>query len=275
MDKLGISSLAGKRIVITRAARQSVELLEKLAELGAIPSSLPLVAFSAPEDYGPLDAALDQLEHFDWIIFTSENAVRAVVKRAGTRGNLRNVAGRRSRAAAVGPTTAAAAERAGFFVDYQAKTHSGASLANELGERLKNQAVFLPRSDRANPDLPRLLRNYGASLTEVVAYRTVTPVNLDRARIAAIVNGEMDAILFFSPTAVEHFVGIVGDKILQTLQDRMVIAAVGPITANALHQAGAGNSIVANETTSSAVLAALETHFVSVMKLPVAGVKHA
>jgi uroporphyrinogen-III synthase len=274
VDKNGVSSLVGKRIVITRAERQSAGLLGKLEALGALPSLLPLVAFAAPEDYGPMDAALDQLEQFDWIIFTSENAVRAVVKRAGVRGNLRNVAGRRSRAAAVGPTTAAAAERAGFFVDYQAKTHSGASLANELGERLKNQAVFLPRSDRANPDLPGLLRNYGANVTEAIAYRTVTPVNLDREKIAAIVHGEVDAILFFSPTAVEHFVGIVGDKILQVLQSSVAITAVGPVTANALNQAGVKNLIVAGETTSDAVIAALEKHFGAAMKIAAAGVKH-
>lgn len=259
--------------MITRAERQSAGLLEKLSEFGALPSLLPLVAFAAPEDYGPMDAALDQLESFDWTIFTSENAVRAVVKRAGVRGNLRNVAGRRSRAAAVGPTTAAAAERAGFFVDYQAKTHSGASLANELGERLRNQSVFLPRSDRANPDLPGLLRKYGATVTEAIAYRTVTPVNLDRYKIAAIVHGEVDAILFFSPTAVEHFVGIVGDKILQVLQSSVAITAVGPITASALNQAGVKDLVVASETTSDAVVAALEKHFVTAMKTAVAGVK--
>jgi uroporphyrinogen-III synthase len=65
------SVLTGKRVVITRAARQSAELVESLAKLGAMPILLPLVAFSAPEDYGPMDAALDRLEQFDWIIFTS------------------------------------------------------------------------------------------------------------------------------------------------------------------------------------------------------------
>jgi uroporphyrinogen III methyltransferase/synthase len=256
-----ISSLAGKRVVITRAALQSADLVEELTIHGAVPSVLPLVAFAAPEDFGPMDAALDQLEHFDWIIFTSENAVRAVVKRASVRGNLRNVAGRRSRAAAVGPTTAAAAERAGFLVSYQAKTHSGAALANELGERLRGQSVFLPRSDRANPDLPSLLRNFGAEVTEAIAYRTVTPVNLDQGKIESIKNGQADAILFFSPTAVEHFAAIVGDQALQDLQDRLAITAVGPITATALNQAGVEHLIVAEDTTSDAVIAALEKHF--------------
>jgi len=266
--------LYGKRVVITRAARQSVELVENLAKLGAMPILLPLVAFSAPEDYAPLDAALDRLEQFDWIIFTSENAVRAVVKRAGVRGNLRNVAGRRSRAAAVGPTTAAAAERAGFFVDYQAQTHSGAALANELGEKLRGQTVFLPRSDRANPDLPQLLRNYGAAVTEVIAYRTVTPVNLDQEKIAAIMNVEVEAILFFSPTAVEHFVGIVGREKLRDLQNRLAITAVGPITAAALHQSSVDTLLVAEDTSADAVIAALQRHFAATRKASVAGVVH-
>ncbi len=269
MDKLRATSesvLAGKRVVITRTARQSVELIDNLGRLGAIPISLPLVAFSAPEDYGPMDAALDRLEQFDWIIFTSENAVRAVVKRAGVRGNLRNVAGRRSRAAAVGPTTATAAERAGFFVDYQAQTHSGAALANELGEKLRGQTIFLPRSNRANPDLPQLLRNYGAEVTEVIAYRTVTPVNLDEEKIAAIVNGEVEAILFFSPTAVEHFLGSVGQEKLRDLQKRLAITAVGPITANALHQAGVDTLLVAEDTTADALIAALDKHFAATPK---------
>lgn len=272
MDRVASSSLSGKRVVVTRAARQSVELVEKLTKLGALPISLPLVAFSAPEDFGPLDAALEHLEQFDWIIFTSENAVRAVVKRAGVRGNLRNVAGRRSRAAAVGPTTAAAAERAGFFIEYQAKMHSGAALANELGERLREQTVFLPRSDRANPDLPTLLRECGAQVTEAVAYRTVTPVNLDQQRVAEIVNGEADAILFFSPTAVDHFVDVVGDKVLQDLQSRMTMAAVGPVTAIALQKAGFENRIVAEDTSADAVVAALEKHFADQMNASPAGV---
>jgi uroporphyrinogen III methyltransferase/synthase len=258
--------------VITRAARQSIELVENLGKRGAMPILLPLVAFSAPEDFGPLDAALDRLEQFDWIIFTSENAVRAVVKRAGVRGNLRNVAGRRSRAAAVGPTTATAAERAGFFVDYQAQTHSGAALANELGEKLRGQTVFLPRSDRANPDLPQLLRNYGAEVTEVIAYRTVTPVNLDEEKIAAIANVDVEAILFFSPTAVEHFVAIVGVEKLHDLQNRLAIAAVGPVTANALRQSGLHNLLVAEDTAADAVIAALEKHFAATPKASAVGV---
>jgi uroporphyrinogen III methyltransferase/synthase len=261
VNKTEASALQDKRVVITRAAQQSKSLVEKLSALGALPIELPLVSFVAPEDFAPLDAALDQLEHFDWVMFTSENAVRAIVKRASVRGNLRNVAGRRSRAAAVGPATAEAAKRAGFFIDYQANTHNGAALANELGERLRNQSIFLPRSDRANPDLPNILRKFGADVTEVVAYRTVTPVNLDQRKVAHIINSEVDALLFFSPTAVDHFSMIVGSEVFVELQARLAITAVGPITANALHQIGVNRIVLSSDTTVDGVIAALQQHF--------------
>ncbi len=274
MDKTDKSPLFGKLVVITRAAQQSASLVEKFSKAGALPSVLPLVSFAAPEDYAPLDAALDQLEQFDWVIFTSENAVRAVVKRANIRGRLRNVAGRRSRSAAVGPTTAEAARRAGFFVDYEAQTHSGASLARELGERLRNQSVFLPRSNRANPDLPNVLRTHGANVTEVIAYRTVTPVNLDQDKVTQIMNGEVDAVLFFSPTAVEHLAALIGTDLLKTLQNRLAIAAVGPITAKALSQFGVNRLVTAADTTVDAVIGALENHFAEASKMLAAGAQH-
>ena len=156
-------------------------------------------------------------------------------------------------------------------MDYQAQTHSGASLAHELGERLRGQTVFLPRSDRANPDLPTLLKEYGAEVTEAVAYRTVIPVNLDQEKVAGILAGESDAILFFSPTAVEHFVGMVGEPALQKLQQQSALAAVGPITANAFKQAGVDNMVVAADTTADAVIAALEIHFADAVKASAAG----
>jgi uroporphyrinogen III methyltransferase / synthase len=266
-----MSSLTGKRVVITRTPRQGAELVEKLSALGAVAISLPLVAFSAPEDFRPLDEALARIEEFDLVIFTSENAVRAVVKRGELRGYLNNVPGRRSRAAAVGPTTAAAAERAGFRVDFTASTHSGVDLANELGEKLRGESIFLPRSDHANEDLPEALRGFGAEVTEAVAYRTVVPLNLDYEKIAAIQQGEAEAILFFSPTAVEHFVEVIGAAALQSVQQQMALVAVGPITAAALQRVGGTDPLVAEDTTSDAVIAALEKYFADSAKPSAAG----
>jgi uroporphyrinogen-III synthase len=97
-------------------------------------------------------------------------------------------------------------------------------------------------------------------------------VNLDEQKIAAIVNGEVEAVLFFSPTAVEHFVGILGKGKLCDLQNHLAITAVGPITANALRQSGVDTLLVAEDTTTDAVIAILNQHFAGTRKASAVGV---
>jgi len=267
------SPLAGKRIVITRAALQSEALAKVLAELGAIPLVLPLVEFGEPEDLGPLDAAIAKLERYDWIIFTSGQAVRAFAARSKDLGASRNAAGSKSQIAAVGPVSAEAVRQTGLPVEYVARTHSGVGLANELGERLRGRSVLLPRSDRANPDLPAALKTHGAQVTEVVAYRTLQPGEVDRQKLSSISAGETDAVLFFSPSAVQNFAELVGAGHFLGLQNALAITAVGPITAEALRHLKMERIVVAADTTSTAVVQALENHFASAVKSHPAGAK--
>jgi len=267
------SFLDGKRIVITRAALQSEALAKVLAGLGAIPVVLPLVQFGEPEDFSPLDVAIAQLDRFDWMIFTSGQAVRAVVARSKKLKTSLTLAGNKLQIASVGPASAEAVRQAGLAVDYVAKTHNGVGLANELVGQLRGRSVLLPRSDRANPDLPLALKTHGAQVTEVVAYRTLQPSEVDRQKLSKISAGEADAVLFFSPSAVQHFVELRGGEQLRALQDRLAITAVGPVTANALRQAGVSRAVVSADTTASAVLEALEIHFAGAGKVAPAGVK--
>jgi uroporphyrinogen-III synthase len=272
VDRTGVSPLLGKRVVITRTARQSVELTEKLERLGAVPISFPLIAISPLDDYGPLDIALGVLQEFDWIIFTSENAVRVVAERVAAR-RVSDASVKNIRTAVVGPATASAAEHAGFSITYQAKSHSGAALAEELAGQIRGRRLLLPRSDRANADLPGMLAKYGATVTEMVAYRTVAPDDTDRNELISTMDTGCEAILFFSPTAVQHFNEIVGGEKFAQLQSRTCITAVGPITADALNRAGVHRLIVAVDTTSDAVIDALEQYFAATMKVSAGGVQ--
>jgi len=267
------SPLAGKRIVITRAAVQSQEFARELSALGAIPVVLPLVAFENPHDFAPLDAAITQLEQFVWIVFTSGQAVRAVAARSERLGHPLRLAASKSRIAAVGPVSAEAVRQAGLTVEYVAKNHNGVALANELGERLREQRVLLPRSDRANPELPAALKGHGAHVTEAIAYRNLIPSEVDKQNLGKIVAGEADALLFFSPSAVQHFGELLGLEKLRALQDRVAITAVGPVTANALRQAKIERMVVAADTTAGAVLTALEEYFAEIAKHSTAGAK--
>ena len=269
------SPLKGKRVVITRAAEQSAALEMELSARGAIPVVVPLVAFAEPETFSHMDAALAVLGDFDWMIFTSAQAVRALAKRAEQIGKYREVWKEKPLVACVGPVTAKAAQDADFVVEYVAQTHNGVGLARELGGRLKGTKILLPRSDRANPDLPGELRRHGADLTEVVAYRTLKSLSLDESHLQKMAEGEADAILFFSPSAVHHFSDLFGRDKLRSLQDKLAVTAVGPVTAKALGEAGVQRMVIAADTTSASAIEALEEIFGGALKQPQAGAKKA
>ena len=266
------SPLAGKTVVVTRAAAQSGRLLEELTARHANVKLLPLVSFAPPQDFAAMDAALTCLDSFDWIIFTSANAVQAVERRRRELGGDPSSAVNHPRAAAVGPATAEEAEHAGFSVDYVATSHSGAGLAEDLKQELAGRSVFLPRSDRANADLPSVLRRNGAVVTEVVAYRTLPPNDADREKVNDSLKEGVDGILFFSPSAVHNFLELLGQERLGTLQGRAVMVAIGPTTARALSAAGVQRIAWAADTTTEAVIEALEGHLARTKKRSTAGV---
>jgi uroporphyrinogen-III synthase len=261
--RAGSSALFGHRIVITRAVEQTSDLVTKLERRGAIPISLPLVAFSTPENFAPLDAALRRWQEFDWVLFTSANAVQSIAQRAATTNSGILRPSSRPLIAAVGPATNEAAVKAGLHVTHVATTHLGIALAEELAAQLRNKSVFLPRSDRANPDLPAALKKLGANVTEVMAYHTLPPSNVDRARVTEVLDENSDAALFFSPSAVNNLADLMGRESLAALQNKIAIAAVGPVTAAALRDHGVTNLTIAADTTADAVISALENHFAS------------
>lgn len=273
---LAALSLAGKRIVVTRALAQSSELFQKLSQRGALPTSLPLVSFSAPQDYAPLDAALRRWLEFDWVLFTSANAVQSVVSRSAVLGLALDKPGKNPRIAVVGPATKAEATKADLHVDHVAKTHLGTALAEELASQLRDKSVFLPRSDRANPDLPAALQRLGANVTEVVAYRTLPPSEVDRDHVTQVLDHESDAAIFFSPSAVHNLADLLGKQALTELQNKIAIAAVGPVTSSTLREYGIRQIVTAVDTTAAAVIVALESYFSAIAtgQKPLAGAKH-
>jgi uroporphyrinogen-III synthase len=250
--------------VVTRAWHQCALLAELLTQRGAQVTAIPLVEFAEPSDFAPLDYHLAQLATFDWLIFTSENAVNAIATRVQTL-KLRLPASESQQVAAVGPTTAAAAKAAGFPVTHQAHTHSGLALAKELKYSVNHQSVFLPRSNRARPDLPDALRSFGAKVTEVIAYHTLCPIDATKEKLQNTLAGGADAILFFSPSAVENFVQTIGCNFSNLSESQseqgIVLAAMGPVTAAALREAGSKNPVSSPDTTPLSVVESVEKFF--------------
>lgn len=261
MPDRATSALTGKRIAITRNSLANAELAAELHERHAIAIHIPLLSFSNPHDDAPLDDALTQLDKFDWLIFTSAEAVRRVVARSKKAGVSLEGVSFLGKVAAVGPGTAKVAKENGIAVNFVAEQSNGLALANELGDRVRGQTLLLPRSDRANPGLPAALRRNGANVTEVIAYRTLPPTDIDIEKVEQVCRGESDAILFFSPSAVEHFVAIVGARSLDCLRQETVALAIGSVTAAALHNAGARCVVMSSGASTSRVIEALEEHF--------------
>jgi len=252
--------LAGKRIVLTRAVEQTRELKARLEKMGAVVLLFPAVNFSEPTDTTELDQSIKSLNEFDWIVFTSANAVRFFAGRCRKLGVEPSNDGN-FRCAAVGPATASAVAAEGFPVDHVAQEFIGSALASELSTMLNGRKVLLPRSERARPDLPAALKAVGAVVTEIVAYQTGRVGTIDPAVMQAIREAEVDVISFFSPSAIENMRAELGEEVLSRLGAKAKMAAVGPTTAAALRDAGLSVAIQAPRATAESMAVAIATYF--------------
>jgi uroporphyrinogen-III synthase len=253
--------LRGKRVVVTRTFDQSRELVRALEEKGAVPVVLPMVAFAPPDNLAELDEALGQMSRFDWVFVTSQNALRALQERGqAIHADIGAVLGR-VRVAAVGPATAEALKSAGIELAYNATKHLGVSLAQELATEVKGKTVLLPRSDRANPELVEQLKRLGATVQEVVAYKTVPPDDAAVGQARAALQQRVDAILFFSPSAFHHLQDILGSEKVLEISRQATFAAIGPVTEKALRAARVERVLCADDTTVASIVIALQKHF--------------
>jgi len=266
-------ALAGKRVVVTRAAEQGESLIAALREQGAVPIVLPLVAFAPPDDRGPLDDALRNLESYDWVFLTSQNALRAIEERSDFLGLplAKSLAG--VRIATVGPATSEAARKAGLEVTYVARKHNGVALAEELSAPVKGKRVLLPRSDRANRDLVDTLDRLGAFVSEVVAYKTVAASEQETRNHEPLLRDGAHAVLFFSPSSVHRLLDLLGRNRFVALSEETAFTAIGPVTERALREAGVRRIIVSRDTTVAATLGALAEYFLKPQQGLPAGVK--
>jgi uroporphyrinogen-III synthase len=252
--------LEGKRIVITRAVEQSRDLMARLENMGALVLLFPAVSFSEPPDTAEMDRAIRSLGEFDWILFTSANAVRFFAGRCRKLG-MGPSQGGNYRCAAVGPATASAMAAEGFSVDHVAQEFLGAALARELSALLAGKKILLPRSERARPDLPNALKALSAEVTEVVAYHTGGVGVIEPGVMQAIREAQVDVISFFSPSAIENMRADLGEELLSHLGARAALAAVGPVTAAALRNAGLPVAIEAPFATAESIAAAIANYF--------------
>jgi uroporphyrinogen-III synthase len=229
--------LAGRRIVVTRAERQSGGLRERLERQGAEVLLLPTIEIAPPESYEPLDDALRDAKQFAWLVVTSANAVRVIGERmaelalpAESLGHLR--------CAAVGPSTAEAVRELGLAVEIVPERYVGEALAETLAAHVRGQRVLLVRAGVARDVVPDALTAAGAAVTVVDAYRTVIPADaVERAKAIFGAASLPDAVVFTSGSTVLHLLEVLRDAGFESpLQ--VACVSIGPVTSAALREAG-------------------------------------
>ena len=252
--------LRGARVLVTRAAAQAGALTEPLAARGAVPLLCPTISIAPPADLEPLDAALRQAGRYDWLLFTSVNAVHAVRDRLAVL-KLGPVSLAGPRVAAIGPGTAAALDGLGLGADVVPAQFVAESLFASLGD-VAGKRFLLPRAVVARDVLPRSIRAAGGRVDVVSAYETHLPRGA-RAQLAALrAEGPFDAATFTSSSTVRHFVEVAGGAAeARAALEGAVVACIGPIAAKTAAEEGIPVDITAREHTIPGLLAALDEHF--------------
>lgn len=194
--------LAGKRVLVTRAAHQAGKLSEGLRALGAEPVEVPVLEIRPPDSFDAMDAALRNLGRYDWLILTSANTVRALAERAAALGiPLDQLA--RLKVAAIGEATAAAARKADLPVTFVPESYVAESLIDGLLSQVAGQKILLARAAVARDVIPNALRAAGAKVDVVDAYRNVLPEAAPEQLRRAVAAG-LDAATFTSSSSATH-----------------------------------------------------------------------
>jgi uroporphyrinogen III methyltransferase / synthase len=245
--------LAGQVVLVPRAREQAGALAALLRERGASPLEAPLIDVHPPERLDELDAAVERLAagEFAWTVLTSGNGVAALRARVEALGrDARALAG--TRLAAVGPATEAALRAWGLTADLVPATATGTALGAAFPPG--SGPVLLLRGDLAAAELPAALAAKGWAPVDVVAYRTVPRTRLDPGVRASLDAGGCDWVAFTSPSTLTGFLTAYGGPPPPGVK----VAAIGPVTAEAVQASGIGVDALAREHSAPGLVAAIE-----------------
>jgi uroporphyrinogen III methyltransferase/synthase len=252
--------LFGKRIIITRPKGQSRGFAEMLQIHGAEVIEFPTIEIASPRSYEEMDSAISRIEGYDWIIFTSVNGVKPFFERLKTnKKDIRTLKG--IRICAIGPKTAKEVESYGLSLDLIPEEYRAESVIDAIGkEDIKCKKILIPRAEVAREVLPDELRNMGAEVDVVTAYRTLRP----EAELGWIrkyfLDRKVSAITFTSSSTVKNFMEMFG-KEAGSLLNGVVVACIGPVTRKTAEELGIKTDIMPEDYTTTALAEALVKYF--------------
>jgi len=241
--------LMGKRIVVTRAREQASDLVKQLSDLGAECLECPTIKVVPPDDWKPLDAAIENISSYDWLVFTSVNGVNYFFERLFSKGNDARALGKLN-TAVIGPATERRLFIFGLKSDIVPKSYRAESIIEAFGnEDVNGKKILLPRAKEARPILPVELTKMGATVDEITSYYTKEVPDSADLLLKRLKENTIDLITFTSSSTVKNFKAILPDNIFETQMKDITIACIGPITADTAKNLGFEVHIVAKSFT--------------------------
>lgn len=281
--------LAGRRVLVTRAADQADAMAELLEARGAEPVRAPVLVIEPPRDQAPLDAALSRLDRYDWLVFTSANGVARFFDALRARGRDARALSA-MKIAVIGPGTGAALLEHSLSADCVAAEHHGEGLVAALLPLVKaGQHVLLPRAAVAREVVPDSLREAGLEVDVVPVYETVAPpIEQFLSIVEELRAGAIDAVTLTSSSTAKQLVGLIGaafrgrnadrsdarvgssptpqptartENESLALLSRLVVASIGPVTTQTAQELGLRVDVSASPHTLPGLVDALERTF--------------
>ncbi|MBX6316191.1 MAG: uroporphyrinogen-III synthase, partial [Isosphaeraceae bacterium] len=228
--------LFGQRIVLTRPLDEADRSAADLEALGAEVLIAPTVTILPLEDYRPLDHALDRLDQFDWLVFTSGNGVRHFLDRLSARGRDLRALGP-LKLAAIGPATAEALARARLKADLVPEEFRSEALAAALAEHVAGRRVLLARADRGRTILKDELERI-AHVEQVPVYRNADAEALPREVVDRIAEGTVDWITLTSSAITERLHALLPEPARRRIGHEVRLASLSPVTTAAAARLG-------------------------------------
>ena len=248
--------LAGRRILVTRTHKQAEGLSTLLRQFGAEVIEAPVIEICPPDSFEALDAALNNILDYDWLILTSVNGVEALFSRLEPLGlsvdSLQHL-----KIAAIGPATEERVQDHGLVVDIVPERYVAEDVVRSLVKLMKGEKVLLVRAKVARDVIPQQLQDAGAHVEVVEAYQTVIPDDAKQRMEQVFESQAPDAITFTSSSTVKNFLSIVAGTDIPAKLGRIKFASIGPVTSETLRECGMPAHVEADEYTMEGLAQAL------------------
>ena len=232
--------LQGRTVAVTRAEQQLGEARRLFEQAGAAVLDLPALVIGPPDEWGPLDDALAELEEFHWLVVSSSNGVDAVEQRLQRLGSSLARRPRSLKIAAVGRKTAARLEALGAPADFVPPQFVADSLIDHFPVSGWGLRLLLPRVQSGGRTvLAEAFGEAGARVVEVAAYESRCPEALPAAAAAALAEGSVDAITFSSGKTVQHTAQLLEQQFGPTWQQQLqgvALVSIGPQTSHSCRE---------------------------------------